>query len=823
MATETQTTIVQENPEIEAYRIGLLQDVQRFIRGQITGQIPSIDPVTGEVRTDADGNPIMETVTRAEAPAFQVAGLTPMQQQAALMAQEGIGMYQPYLQQAVDMGRQGAGAITDYGLSGIQEGLGAYRGGQDVLSQAASLAAAQRAQPYEYQTQAAQGIRDSLSGIYDSSTMGQQDLGRAAQQTQDVLQMGRGDLGRAVQEGYGQRDVAQQALYDAAARGQAGLAGLSEQFDPSTQVDKFFNPFETQVVDRALQDIRRQGDIQAQGLRARAAARGAFGGSRQAVAEQEQERNVLDQQAKTAAQLRQQGFSQASAQAQKAFEDARKRQAQEALAGFQMGSGAATQAGQFGLQTAEQALRGATAGGQLGLGASGQLGQFGLQGANLGMQAGQSGLGAYRGGQDVLSQAASLAAAQRAQPYEYQTQAAQGIRDSLSGIYDSSTMGQQDLGRAAQQTQDVLQMGRGDLGRAVQEGYGQRDVAQQALYDAAARGQAGLAGLSEQFDPSTQVDKFFNPFETQVVDRALQDIRRQGDIQAQGLRARAAARGAFGGSRQAVAEQEQERNVLDQQAKTAAQLRQQGFSQASAQAQKAFEDARKRQAQEALAGFQMGSGAATQAGQFGLQTAEQALRGATAGGQLGLGASGQLGQFGLQGANLGMQAGQSGLGAANQLGQLGLQFGQLGQGDVNQLINLASTSGQLGSGIGSLAGQGANMGVQLAGLGMDQAKLGQAAQDMYGTDIQRLTALGGQEMAVQQAILDAQRQSNLQRYQQPFQLYGFLSDMYKGTPSSQATTQMMTSPNPSTAQQIAGLGIAGLGSYRGAQSMGLFG
>ena len=554
MATETQTTIVQENPEIEAYRLGLLQDVQRFIRGQITGQIPSIDPVTGEVRTDADGNPIMETVTRAQPPAFQVAGLTPMQQQAALMAQQGIGMYQPYLQQAVDMGRQGAGAITDYGLSGIQEGLGAYRGGQDVLSQAASLAAAQRAQPYEYQTQAAQGIRDSLSGIYDSSTMGQQDLGRAAQQTQDVLQMGRGDLSRAVQEGYGQRDVAQQALYDAAARGQAGLAGLSEQFDPSTQVDKFFNPFETQVVDRALQDIRRQGDIQAQGLRARAAARGAFGGSRQAVAEQEQERNVLDQQAKTAAQLRQQGFSQASAQAQKAFEDARRRQAQEALAGFQMGSGAATRAGQFGLQTAEQALRGATAGGQLGLGASGQLGQFGLQGANLGMQAGRSGLG-----------------------------------------------------------------------------------------------------------------------------------------------------------------------------------------------------------------------------------------------------------------------------AANQLGQLGLQFGQLGQGDVNQLINLATTSGQLGSGIGSLAGQGANMGVQLAGLGMDQAKLGQAAQDMYGTDIQRLTALGGQEMAVQQAILDAQRQSNLQQYQQPFQLYGFLSDIYKGTPSSQATTQMMTSPNPSTAQQIAGLGIAGLGAVRGAQNMGLFG
>ena len=443
--------------------------------------------------------------------------------------------------------------------------------------------------------------------------------------------------------------------------------------------------------------------------------------------------------------------------------------------------------------------------------------------ADYGLSGIQEGIGAYRGGQDVLSQAAQLAAAQRAQPYEYQRGAAQGIRDALGGIYDARVMGQQDLGRAAQQTQDVLQMGRGDLSRAVEEGYGQRDVAQQALYDAASRGQAGLEGLSAQYDPSGQVERFFNPFETQVVDRALDDIRRQGDIQAQGLRAKAAARGAFGGSRQAVAEQEQARNVLDQQAKTAAQLRQQGFSQASAQAQKAFEDARKRQAQEALAGYQMGSGAASRAGQFGLQTAQQALSAAQAGNQLGLGATGQMGQFGLQGANLGMQAGQAGLGAANQFGQLGLGYGQLGQGDVDQLMRMASTSGQLGAGIGALAGQGANMGVQLAGMGMDQARLGEAAQGMYGTDIQRLTALGGQEMAVQQAILDAQRQSNMQQYQMPFQLYGYLSDIYKGTPTSQSSTTMTTTPNPSTAQQIAGLGIAGLGAVRGAQNMGLLG
>ena len=56
MATETTRQIVQENPEIEAYRLGLLQDVQRFIGGQITGQVPVIDPRTGQPRKNPDGS-----------------------------------------------------------------------------------------------------------------------------------------------------------------------------------------------------------------------------------------------------------------------------------------------------------------------------------------------------------------------------------------------------------------------------------------------------------------------------------------------------------------------------------------------------------------------------------------------------------------------------------------------------------------------------------------------------------------------------------------------------------------------------------------------
>ena len=82
--------------------------------------------------------------------------------------------------------------------------------------------------------------------------------------------------------------------------------------------------------------------------------------------------------------------------------------------------------------------------------------------------------------------------------------------------------------------------------------------------------------------------------------------------------------------------------------------------------------------------------------------------------------------------------------------------------------------------------------------------------------------LGARDQALQQAVLDAQRQSNLQLYQLPFQQYSFLSDIYKGTPSSQQVTQMTQTQDPSTFQQIAGLGIAGLSAAGGAKALNLF-
>jgi hypothetical protein len=59
---------------------------------------------------------------------------------------------------------------------------------------------------------------------------------------------------------------------------------------------------------QALADVRRAGDIQQQAVDAQAVSAGAFGGSRQAVAQGEVDRNVLEQQGRTAAGMRQQGL-----------------------------------------------------------------------------------------------------------------------------------------------------------------------------------------------------------------------------------------------------------------------------------------------------------------------------------------------------------------------------------------------------------------------------------------------------------------------------------------------------------------------------------
>jgi hypothetical protein len=53
----------------------------------------------------------------------------------------------------------------------------------------------------------------------------------------------------------------------------------------------------------------------------------------------------------------------------------------------------------------------------------------------------------------------------------------------------------------------------------------------------------------------------------------------------------------------------------------------------------------------------------------------------------------------------------------------------------------------------------------------------------------------------------------LQQAYEPFQRISFISDIYKGAPSSQQTISQTTAPSPSLVSQVAGLGTAGLAAY----------
>ena len=147
------------------------------------------------------------------------------------------------------------------------------------------------------------------------------------------------------------------------------------------------------------------------------------------------------------------------------------------------------------------------------------------------------------------------------------------------------------------------------------------------------------------------------------------------------------------------------------------------------------------------------------------------------------------------------------MGGANQLANIGAGIGSL----AGQQFGMGS---QLAQGLGSLAGQQANMGAQVAGLGQQAQGLGQQ-------DVNFLYNLGAMQQKQTQAELDASRQNVLSQNMQPYQQLGFLSDIYKGAPTTQMGVTALSQATPSPFQQIAGLGIAGLSAAAAGSRAGI--
>jgi len=178
--------------------------------------------------------------------------------------------YQQYGGQTIAGWDPGQATAYNSILNGAGVGMGAMQQGQG-----AALAAANW-QPSQV---AAQGYQPWMQGWQDTVAM---NAGPAAQA--GAAQMGRGEVGNVA-------------------------AG---QF-PGANLNAYLNPFTGSVINTTLGELGRQNNILQNQSNARASAAGAFGGSRQAVMNSENNRNFLDVAGRTASSLNQANFGQAQA------------------------------------------------------------------------------------------------------------------------------------------------------------------------------------------------------------------------------------------------------------------------------------------------------------------------------------------------------------------------------------------------------------------------------------------------------------------------------------------------------------------------------
>jgi hypothetical protein len=280
------------------------------------------------------------------------------------------------------------------------------------------------------------------------------------------------------------------------------------------------------------------------------------------------------------------------------------------------------------------------------------------------------------------------------------------------------------------------------------------------------QGIGGLQGAMGMYDPAS-AQRFMNPYQQQVIDESLRQINRQGDIAQQELQAQAVRSGAFGGSREGVQRAELQRNLAGQRNAAITNALYSGYGQAQQQAQQAFEAQQGRQGQ----------------------------------------ASSQIPNLAPMYGNL----------AATQAGILGQQS-QLGQALGQGIGNLAGQQ----FGIGAQTAQGlGSLGTQLGNLGVQKGALGQTGQQMGITDVNFLYNLGAEQQKLNQASLDAQRATALQTAYQPYQQLSFISDIYRGAPSSQMAMTSQSAAAPSPFQQIAGLAAGAVGTAAAANRAGL--
>jgi hypothetical protein len=263
------------------------------------------------------------------------------------------------------------------------------------------------------------------------------------------------------------------------------------------------------------------------------------------------------------------------------------------------------------------------------------------------------------------------------------------------------------------------------------------------------QGIGGILGSAQGYNPN-QAASYMNPYQKNVTQNSLDEMRRQSDITRQGNAAQAVSAGAFGGTREGVQRAEFDRGVQDLMQQKIMQDYANNYQQAQAASMQGFEQQQGRQ-----------------------------------------------------------------LAASQALGQAGMQFSNLGQGIGGLTAQQAGVDISKGQALGALGGQMGNLGTQYGALGQTTQQLGAA-------DTGLLSGLGGLERQVEQTQLDAIRSNQLQESMAPYQQLGFVSDIYRGAPTTQMALTSQSAPSASPLQTAVGLGVGALSTAAGAAKAGLF-
>ncbi|QCG97383.1 hypothetical protein E6C67_26795 [Azospirillum sp. TSA2s] len=201
---------------------------------------------------------------------------------------------------------------------------------------------------------------------------------------------------------------------------------------------------------------------------------------------------------------------------------------------------------------------------------------------------------------------------------------------------------------------------------------------------AAQMDRGNIRDVSAQKFTDADLNSYMNPYTQSVIDTTLNTLSRQNDVLQNQANARAAAAGAFGGSRQAVMNAENNRNYLDQAATTTAQLNDRNFT----QAQSAIAGDQNRALQAGMANQNMDWNVTN--GNANLQQQANATNAGLQWDATALNANQGM-QAALANQSAGLQGAGQQLTAAQLLAALGGQGQQYSRNDANALLGIGGT------------------------------------------------------------------------------------------------------------------------------------